>query len=117
MTTFDDFWQLARGCRGRLNNGGRPNAERAWDKAIKAKVPPGVIVAGWLGYQSAMDDTDTDFQYRLMASTFLNQQIWDNYQDEGAALAFLADCERMSKVGYSLEEGEDGGPTVLRVVE
>ncbi|KKL92627.1 hypothetical protein LCGC14_1882810 [marine sediment metagenome] len=90
MTDFNDFWQLARGCRGRLNSGGRPNAERAWDKAIKTKVPPAVIVAGWLGYQSAMDDTDTDFTYRLMASTFLNQYIWENYQDERAAKEYLA---------------------------
>ncbi len=90
MSDFAEFWELAKGCRGRLNNGGRPNAERAWDKAIKAGVEAREIIAGWLGYQSAMDDTDTDFTYRLMASTFLNQWIWENYQDEGAARAYLA---------------------------
>ena len=89
MSRFDEFWKLARGCRGRLNSGGRPASERAWDKAIKAKVDPSIIIAGWLGYQSAMDDTDTDFAYRLMASTFLNQWIWEEYLDEGAAKRFL----------------------------
>ncbi len=90
MTTFaDDFWPIARGCRGRLSSGGRVPAERAWDKAVKAKADPREIVAGWLGYQSAMDDTETDFQYRLMASTFLNQYIWEEYLDEGAAKAYL----------------------------
>ncbi len=91
MTTFAaDFWPIARGCRGRLNSGGRPNAERAWDKAVKAGVDPREIVAGWLGYQSAMDDCDTDNTYRLMASTFLNQWIWEGYLKEGEAREYLA---------------------------
>jgi hypothetical protein len=90
MTNFNEFWQLAKGCRGRLNPGSRPKAEEKWDKAVKAGADPREIIAGWLGYQSAMDDTDTDFLYRLMATTFLNQWIWENYLDEGAAKAYLA---------------------------
>lgn len=90
MTTFAaDFWPIARGCRGRLSSGGRPKAEEKWDKAIKAKADPREIVAGWLGYQSAMNDTETDFLHRMMASTFLNKWMWEEYLDEGAAKAYL----------------------------
>ena len=90
MTGFDDFWDLAKGCRGRLNSGGRPKAEEKWDQAIKKGADPREIVAGWIGYQQAMLECDTDLQYRLMASTFLHQWTWEEYLGEDAAKRYLA---------------------------
>ena len=88
--SFPEFWGHAKGCRGRLNGGGRLKSEEKWDKAIKAGADGRKIIAGWLGYQSAMNDTDTDLQFRLMATTFLNQWIWEGYLNEPAAKAYLA---------------------------
>ena len=90
MTGFTEFWDLAKGCRGRLNSGGRPKAEKQWDQAIKKGADPREIIAGWLGYQSAMTETDTDLQYRLMASTVLHQGIWEGCLGGEAAKLYLA---------------------------
>ena len=90
MTGFPEFWAVAKGCRGRLNSGGRPKSEKQWDKAVKAGAAPREIIAGWLGYQEAMTETDTDLQYRLMASTFLHQWTWEGYLGEDAARRYLA---------------------------
>ena len=90
MTDFAEFWALAKGCRGRLNSGGRPKSEEKWNRAVKAGADPREIIAGWLGYQSAMLDCDTDLQFRLMASTFLHQWTWEGYLDEDAARRYLA---------------------------
>ncbi len=87
---FNEFWSHAKGCRGRLSNGGRPATEKAWDKAVKAGADPKEIVAGYLGYEDAMFDCDTDNQFRCMASTFVNQWRWEQYLDERAAQRYLA---------------------------
>ena len=98
MTTFTDFWQLARGCRGRLNSGGEHESEKSWNKVVKAGAEPRIIIAGWLGYQSAMDDTDTDLQFRKMATTFLNQWLFKEHLDERAAREYLARPELRARV-------------------
>jgi hypothetical protein len=91
MTDFATVWaNHFRGCRGRLSSGGSPDAERAWNKCIKDGIDECVIIAGWLGYQQAMLETDTDLQFRYMASTFLNKRIFEDYQNEDAARRYLA---------------------------
>ena len=91
MTDFAEIWvEHFRGCRGRLSSGGRPNTERAWDKAVKAGAEERVIIAGWLGYQDAMGETDTDLQFRMMATTFINGCHFEEYQEEWAAKRYLA---------------------------
>ncbi len=90
MTDFAEFWALAKGCRGRLNSGGRPKSEVKWNQAVTKGADPRKIIAGWLGYQEAMTETDTDLQFRLMASTFLHQWTWEGYLDEDAAQRYLA---------------------------
>ena len=90
MSNFDEFWSHAKGCRGRLNSGGRHESERIWKKVVKAGAEPREIIAGWLGYQSAMNETDTDFLYRKMATTFLNQWLFEEHLDERAAKEYLA---------------------------
>jgi hypothetical protein len=91
MTNSDKIWRdHFRGCRGRLSSGGQPDWEKAWKKAIKAGATEYEIIAGWLGYQQAMLETDTDLQFRYMASTFLNKRIFEDYQNEDAARRYLA---------------------------
>ncbi len=90
MTDLDKIWcDHFRGCRGRLSSGGQPDWETAWNKATKAGATEREIIAGWLGYQEAMLDTDTDLKYRLMASTFVNKRLFTEYQDEDAAQRYL----------------------------
>ncbi len=89
MTDFDEFWGHAKSWRGRHSNGGRPKAREAWDRAVKAGADPVQIVAGALGYESAMYDCDLGCQFWCMASTFLNQWRWEQYQDEQAAKRYV----------------------------
>ncbi|KKM15947.1 hypothetical protein LCGC14_1690860 [marine sediment metagenome] len=92
MTGFAEFWALAKHIRSRMPNGGRPPAERAWNKAVKEGAVPDEIIAGYLGYEDAMDACDTDYQFRCMASTFVNQWRWEQYLDENAAERYLEGC-------------------------
>ena len=90
MTDFDEFWGHAKSWRGRHSNGGRPKAQQAWERVVKAGADPQQIVAGALGYESAMYDIDTRCEFWCMASTFLNQYRWVQYRDEAAAKRYLA---------------------------
>ncbi len=89
MTRFPEFWPRARHIRGRLPNPREP-AEKAWGKAMKKGTDPDQIIAGYLGYESAMDECDMDHQFRCQASKFINQEYWEQYLDEYAAKAYLA---------------------------
>lgn len=89
MASFAEFWQRARHIRSRMPNPRKP-AQKAWDKAMKEGADGEKIIAGYLGYESAMDECDTDYQFRCQASKFINQEYWEQYLDEYAAKAYLA---------------------------
>ena len=89
MTDFAEFWDLAKGWRGRCSNGGRPSAERAWNKALKVGADPREIIAGAMGYERAMWDIDEDPRFWCMPVTFLNQWRWEQYLVEPAARRYL----------------------------
>lgn len=98
MPTFDDFWSLARHARGRLPNPKGP-ARKAWERMVNGEgVDPRHIIAGYLGYQQAMDECDTDNVYRCQMATFINQERWEQYLEEPAARRYLAETENKLKV-------------------
>ena len=97
MTTFDEFWQIARSIRGRLANP-RKTAKAAWDKAVSSGTDPNLIYAGFLGYDSAMTQTNTDPAYCCMVATFINQERWEQYLNEPVAQEWLATRQRLRVV-------------------
>ena len=90
MTDFAEFWKHAIHIRGRLDNGGRKKAKKAWETAIKEGADPREIIAGYLGYEEAMMATGLDNQYRPMATTWLNRWSWEQRLGEATARAYLA---------------------------
>lgn len=90
MTDFAEFWALAIQIRGRLDNGGRKNVEKAWNTAVKEGADPREIIAGYMGFEEAMMAVGLDNQYRKMASTWLNGGCWEQYLGETTAKRYLA---------------------------
>ena len=90
MTSFTEFWSHAIYIRGRLPNGGRKNAEKAWNGAIKKGVDPHEIIAGYLGFEEAMMAIGLDNQYRPMVATWVNRWSWEQHLGEDAAKRYLA---------------------------
>ncbi len=81
MTPFDEFWQLARGWRGRWGNPkrGRGGAEPAWDRCINEGADPEQIIIGARGYLAHIEQDNVEPQHVCMAATFLNQWRWEQY--------------------------------------
>lgn len=87
--SFTEFWALSKGWRGRCSNGGRPDTEKAWDKAVKAGADQREIIAGAKGYESALFEIDTDPRHWLQPRTFINRWAWEQYLSEPAAKRYL----------------------------
>lgn len=91
MTTFEDFWQIARrwrnpysNPRGRVASPGKREirgAEPAWHIAIKEGADPEQIILGARGYLAHVEQDIDDPQKVCMASTFLNQCRWEQYAE------------------------------------
>lgn len=81
MTGFDEFWQLAKGWRGRYSNPrkGRGGAEPAWNKAVKEGADPEQIYIGAKGYLAHIEKDDVEPQFVCAAAVFLNQWRWEQY--------------------------------------
>ncbi len=82
MTTpFDEFWEIAKGWRGRYSNPrkGKDGAEPAWHKVTKKGADPDQIVLGTRGYLAHIEQDKVDPRHVCQARTFLNQWRWEQY--------------------------------------
>jgi hypothetical protein len=68
--SFDDFWAAYP-----RHDGGRAAAKSKFDSKVRAGAEPAAIVAGALQFR---DDPNRDEQFTPHATTWLNQERWDD---------------------------------------
>ena len=75
---FPEFWDLAKGWRGRYGNPRKPT-ERAWEKCVKAGAVESDMILGAKGHLAHIEEENIEPQFVCMASVFLNQWRFEQY--------------------------------------